>query len=85
MKYLVLIAVVLLVYLLWRHQRAQEEREESAARPPAAPPPPALPPQDMVRCPVCGVHLPREDAVADPRGRLYCSPEHRRIGANQNP
>lgn len=80
MKYLVLIAVLLLVYLLWRHQRAQEEREESAERPPAAPPPTALPPQDMVRCPVCAVHLPREDAVADAQGRLFCSPEHRRIG-----
>ena len=80
MKYLVLFAVLLLVYLLWRHERAQEQRkEESAARPPAAPPP-ALPPQDMVRCPVCAVHLPREEAVADEKGRLYCSPEHRRIG-----
>ena len=80
MKYLVLIAVLLLVYLLWRHERAQEQRkEESAARPPP-PPPPALPPQDKVRCPLCPVQLPREEAVADEKGRLYCSPEHRRIG-----
>ena len=45
-----------------------------AARPTSAAP---AAPQDMVRCPVCAVHLPRADAVADPQGRLYCSPEHR--------
>lgn len=77
MKYLVLIAVLVLVYLLWRHQRAQED--DAPAAPPRPAPPPALP-QDMVRCPVCAVHLPREEAVADAQGRLYCSPAHRRLG-----
>lgn len=77
MKYLVLFGVLLLVYLLWRHQRSQSPDDEAA--PPRPAPPPALP-QDMVRCPVCSVHLPREDAVADAKGRLYCSPEHRRAG-----
>jgi uncharacterized protein len=76
MKYLVLLAILAVVYLLWR---SQQRRAQAASRPPPAPPTPsesALP-QDMVSCPVCAVHLPRGEAVADPQGRLYCSPEHR--------
>lgn len=82
MKYLVLVAILAVVYLLWRaQQRRQDAASARSSARPAAPPPadPALP-QDMVRCPVCAVHLPRNEAVADPRGRLYCSPEHRASG-----
>ena len=32
--------------------------------------------EDMVRCKVCGVNLPRSEAILS-RGRFYCSPEHR--------
>jgi uncharacterized protein len=39
----------------------------------AAPPPP----QDMVECPVCHVHLPRADALPGPGGQSYCCAEHR--------
>ncbi|MEY4651702.1 MAG: hypothetical protein RI884_283 [Pseudomonadota bacterium] len=75
MKYLVLAAILAVVYLLWR---AQQRRQDATRERPAAPPQadPALP-QDMVQCPVCALHLPRNEAVADPQGRLYCSPEHR--------
>ena len=76
MKYLVLFAILAVVYLLWR---SQQRRAQAASRPPPAPPSPADSglPQDMVSCPVCAVHLPRGEAVAHPQGRLYCSPEHR--------
>ena len=76
MKYLILFAVLAVVYLLWR---SQQRRAQAASQPPPAPPSPAdsASPQDMVSCPVCAVHLPRGEAVADPQGRLYCSPEHR--------
>jgi len=79
MKYLILFAVLAVVYLLWR---SQQRRARAASRPPPVPPTPPTPaesalPQDMVSCPVCAVHLPRGEAVADPQGRLYCSPEHR--------
>ncbi|MEJ7928765.1 PP0621 family protein [Ramlibacter sp. AN1015] len=80
MKYLVLFAVLLLVYLLWRHER-RSERQERAAGERAAPPrpPTGAPslPQEMVRCSVCALHLPRTDALLDARGRTYCCPEHR--------
>jgi uncharacterized protein len=76
MKYLVLFAILAVVYLLWR---SQQRRAKAASRPEPVQPqtPPTASPQDMVSCPVCAVHLPRNEAVADPQGRLYCSPEHR--------
>ena len=71
MKYLLVLLVVAAAYLLWRNARLARRKEDAAA---AAPP---KVPQDMVRCPVCAVHLPRGDAVAGPDGTLYCSQEHR--------
>jgi uncharacterized protein len=68
-KYLVLLGILLVFYLVWRYQRTTGSDE------PKRPPPPALP-QDMVRCPVCQVHLPRAEAVADRQGRLYCCRAH---------
>jgi len=73
MKYLILIVVVAVVYLLWRHARVGESRRDAGAAPDA---PPGAP-QEMVRCAVCAVHLPRGDAETDASGRLYCSTEHR--------
>ena len=35
------------------------------------------PVQQMVRCEVCGVHLPKRDAVQE-NGRYFCCDEHRR-------
>ena len=75
MKYLLLLALLVVAYLLWRNARIGRE-----APPPAGHAGPGVP-QEMVRCPVCGVHLPRGDALAGPDGRLYCSPEHRRLRA----
>jgi uncharacterized protein len=71
MKYLLVLAVVLVAVWIWRNNRRIEQQE----RPPSKQPPPA--PQDMVRCPVCAVHLPRSDALPGPDGRLYCCNEHR--------
>ena len=72
MKYLILIAVVLVVLWLLRNQRrgGTSERTDSRREPPARP-------QDMVQCALCSVHLPRTDALAGPDGRLYCCAEHR--------
>lgn len=76
MKYLLVVIVVLLAVWLWRNNRRVEKDGQ-----PKAPPPPGLP-QDMVRCPVCSVHLPRVDALAGPDGSLYCCQEHRLRAGN---
>lgn len=36
-------------------------------------------PEDMVRCAVCQVNLPRSEALLS-RGKFYCCDEHRRRG-----
>ena len=77
MKFVLLLAVLAIAYLVWRAARRREEADR--APPPAAP---AALPQDMVRCPVCSLHLPRNDALLGASGRLYCSHEHRATGGN---
>jgi len=78
MKYLIVIAVLALAWFVWRKQR---ERQSNAARR-AAPPPYSASssgesgPQEMVRCPVCALHLPHTDAVAGRTGQ-FCSEAHR--------
>ena len=78
MKYLVLIAILVLAYVAWRNGRLHEASHRT---PEPRRGPPALP-QDMVRCPVCSVHLPKGEAVAGTSGRLYCTHDHRAKGGN---
>lgn len=76
MKYLLLLAVLVVAYLLWRNARIRDGGGSGKAARGAAQP------QDMVCCPVCSVHLPRAEAVKGADGLLYCSQEHRlRAGA----
>ena len=70
MKYLLLIALVLVIIWLVRSSR---RREPHGTKPGASP----AQPQDMVQCAFCSVHLPRTDALPGPDGRLYCCAEHR--------
>ncbi|AJE20465.1 PP0621 family protein [Azotobacter chroococcum] len=61
------ILVIIAVIWLWR-------RLTRPAAPPVTRAEPETP-KPMVRCAHCGVHLPREEALAD--GRLwYCSQAH---------
>lgn len=75
MKYVLLIAIVWVAYMLWRKGRIAAPPDGSSPRAGAGQP------QDMVCCPVCSVHLPRAEAVAGPDGRLFCSQEHRLRGS----
>lgn len=77
MKYLIVIAVVLLVLWSVRGKRHAPGAQAGAAKSGHA----ALP-QDMVQCPVCSVHLPRSDALPGPGGQLYCCAEHRQRAGN---
>ena len=66
-RLLLLIAIVIVVYWLFRSYR---KGNTPARNNPAA--------EDMVRCAHCGVHLPKgESIVAD--GLIFCCAEHRDI------
>jgi uncharacterized protein len=86
MKYLLVLAVLWIAIWLWRKNRREEMREalrERAAKARVTPPPngPPGPPQAMVRCAHCGLHLPATDAIAGPGGAVYCSSAHRDAAA----
>lgn len=74
MKYLLVFVVVMVAFHIWRNNRRNSSSSASTKPGPGQ----LNAPQDMVSCPVCAVHLPRNDALAGPRGLLYCSEEHRR-------
>ncbi|MES2784972.1 MAG: PP0621 family protein [Pseudomonadota bacterium] len=80
MKYVIVIALVILMVWLWRNGRDRRSRESQEQRSQAAQhgKPRLEEPQDMVRCPVCSVHLPRVDALPGPGGQVYCCAEHSR-------
>ena len=76
MKYLLIMALMLVVVWLWRHNRQAEKN--------AAPPPHARPNvaagqavTEMVACELCHVHLPQSEALIG-RSGFYCSEAHRR-------
>ena len=71
MKYLLVLAVIGIV--LWFSLRRGDRAGARRGR--RAPPPP----QTMVRCVHCGLHLPEREAVADGALR-YCTDAHRRLG-----
>jgi len=73
MKYLLVIAVIAVFYLYWKKQR-------TPLHPPSDPRPPLAPPQQMLACAHCGLHLPGRDALLDRQSHAYCSEAHRRLG-----
>lgn len=78
MKYLVLLAVLVIAYMVWRSARIERRGPPPGPRGTA----PAKDPQEMIACPVCGLHLPRADAVTDAKGLAYCSQEHRLLAGD---
>ena len=75
MKYLLVFAIALLVVWLWKSNRRADalEKRGKSARPPET----AQAATEIVACEVCHVHLPRSEALAGPRGGVYCSDAHR--------
>ena len=69
MKFVLVLAVVFIGVWLWRSGRQDKVTRQK----PTAPPPG---PQEMVRCQLCNLHLPKADAVVGRNG-TYCSVEHR--------
>jgi uncharacterized protein len=77
MKFLVVLLVVgLVLWFTLRRDDAPRTRGQRARR--AAP----RAPQPMVQCAHCGVHLPRDEALAGPDG-VFCSDAHRALGHRQ--
>jgi uncharacterized protein len=82
-KFLLVIAVFIVVYLLLRNV-ARKSGAAPGSNPSAADGGPkhgeskhgrSKLGEDMVRCGICGVHLPTSEAVTS-RGDYYCSKEH---------
>ena len=76
MKYLILLLV--LMGLAWWAFGRRDKQDR--------PPPskkntdPGGGPQQMLACAHCGLHLPRDEAVADVAGRMFCNEAHRLAG-----
>lgn len=72
MTKIIFFVLLALVVVLWFKFKAGQR-----------PTPPAKsgdrPVEDMVRCQVCGVNLPRSEAILS-QGRFYCCDEHRLRG-----
>jgi uncharacterized protein len=73
-KFLLLIAVLIVVYLVFRALRGpvrgRQPNQPGVQQPGRT--------EDMVRCRVCGVHLPRSESITS-RGEFFCSQEHLRL------
>ncbi len=72
MKYLLVLALVLVVFWLWRSGRDRIRQNA----------PPTTPPRkteltEIVACDYCHVHLPRSEALIG-RSGTFCSDAHRR-------
>lgn len=75
MKYLVLLLVLLVAYFSWRNKRIHKTRARKGPAPKLAPP------QDMLECDFCGVHVPRGDALIS-GNRSYCCEAHQQQDAH---
>ena len=71
MKFLLVLAVLLVAFWVWRNNRVSESPPERPKRRDAHLPLP------MIACDHCGTHLPEDEAVKGSDGR-YCCQEHRR-------
>lgn len=69
MAKLLFIVLVTLLLVLWFKHMGRSKRDLDAKR--------RYEVEDMVRCQVCGVNLPRSEALLS-QGRIYCCEEHRR-------
>ena len=79
MKYLLVMALALGVFWLWRHNRQAEKEERDAVKHRSATQ--KLPPVDIVACAVCGVHLPKTDALSGVDASYCCDAHRRQAGA----
>ena len=84
-KFLLVIAVFIVVYLLLRNvaskQGASTARDSASSGATSKKSASQLT-EDMVRCGVCGVHLPTSEAITS-RGDFFCSKEHLQLAVRE--
>ncbi len=76
-KILLIVVLLLVAYLFfksWRKDGSIGDRTRSQK---------SKLPEDMVRCDVCGVNLPRSEAFTT-QGRLFCSEDHRKAAVDKD-
>ena len=73
MKYAIIFGFVLVVFWLWRSNRQVAVGNKSRKQ--QNKPDDQAVATEIVACALCGVHLPRAEALSGKRG-LYCSIEH---------
>lgn len=69
MTKILFVIVVTIALVLWFKHMGRPKRDLDAKKKPEV--------EDMVRCQVCGVNMPRSEAILS-QGRIYCCEEHRR-------
>lgn len=72
MKYLLLIGVILVAWLLLHKSRRKPPADAARGKPPGA--------ATMLSCAHCGLHVPAAEAVLDAGGRPFCGEAHRLAG-----
>lgn len=78
MKYLLVTALILGIFWLWRHTPRVPKNPAARPRPPAHP---GNGVTEIVACSVCQMHLPHSEALIGRTGGLYCSEAHRHEAA----
>ncbi|HXF17457.1 MAG TPA: PP0621 family protein [Burkholderiales bacterium] len=84
-KFLLVIAVFIVVYLLLRNvanKPGAASARDTASNGSAAKKGASKLAEDMVRCGICGVHLPTSEAITS-RGDFFCSKEHLQLAVRQ--
>jgi uncharacterized protein len=79
-KFLLLLALGIVVYLIVSRVRRQGERPAVPRQDQSSGSSGKSAGEDMVRCAVCRVHLPRSESFTS-KGEFFCTDEHRRLGA----
>ena len=82
-KFLLVIAVFVVFYLLLRNH-AKKSGEAPPPRSASKHGEESKHGENMVRCKVCGVHLPTSEAVTS-RGDFFCSREHLQLADREGP
>ena len=75
MKYLLLLAIIGIAWWAIRSRRQSAQSVEPAE----------VSPETMCRCAYCGVYFPLGDGSTAADGHVFCSQEHRAMGARVEP